>query len=256
MDEKTPRSIAARAGAWSARNRKKAVLGWLAFVLVALVVGGAVGQRQLTDEEQGTGESARAERILTEAFPEGPNEQVLVQGGGRARAAALRDVQRTLRRAEGITNIERPQFSSDGRSAVVGFEIVTADDDERAQEVVAPIEAAIERVDARHPGVRVEQFGGASAGRALDQAFEDDFAKAEVLSIPITLVILLPAFGAVVAAALPVLLALSSVAAGSRSAPAGRARGTWCSTASWATRSSRRPARPRCWSRWQCRRSG
>ena len=36
MNEKPPKSIAARAGAWSARNRKKAILGWLAFVVVAL----------------------------------------------------------------------------------------------------------------------------------------------------------------------------------------------------------------------------
>ncbi|HEV3000253.1 MAG TPA: MMPL family transporter [Solirubrobacteraceae bacterium] len=217
MNPKTPKSIAARAGAWSARNRKKAIAGWLAFVLVALFAGSSVGQRALTDDEQNTGDSARAERILTEAFPEGPNEQVLVQARGAGRfgdpafTAALRDVERTLARAHGIENVEQPLPSKDRRSAVVEFEITT-DDDDRAQEVVAPIEAAIARVNARHPDMRVEQFGGASAGRALDQAFEDDFQKAELFSIPLTLVILLLAFGALVAATLPVLLALSSVA--------------------------------------------
>ncbi len=212
MTQKPTKSLAARAGSWSARNRKKAIFGWLAFVIVALFVGGAAGQRNLTDEEQGTGESARAEKILTDAFPEGPNEQVLVQGRGKERAAAIRDVQRTLADAEGITNIEKPEYSEDGRSSVVEFEIVT-DDDAEAQEVVAPIEAAIARVNARHPDVRVEQFGGASAGRALQASFDDDFKRAEFLSIPLTLIILLLAFGAVVAATLPVLLALSSVAA-------------------------------------------
>ncbi|HEX2084995.1 MAG TPA: MMPL family transporter, partial [Solirubrobacteraceae bacterium] len=210
MNETPPKSIAARAGAWSARNRREAILGWLAFVVLAFVIGGAVGQKTLSDEDQGTGESARAEQVLTDAFPEGPNEQVLVQGSGKERAAAIRDVQRTLATADGITNVEQPELSKDGRSAVIGFEIVT--DDDEAQEVVAPIEAAIAKVDARHPGVRVEQFGGASAGRALDAAFEEDFKKAEGLSIPLTLVILLLAFGALVAAALPVLLALTSVA--------------------------------------------
>ncbi|MDQ3739584.1 MAG: MMPL family transporter, partial [Actinomycetota bacterium] len=212
MTENPPKSLAARAGSWSARNRKKAIFGWLAFVVVALFVGASAGQKTLTDEEQGTGDSARAEQILTDAFPTGPNEQVLVQGRGEERAAAIRDVQRTLGQAEGITNIEKPKYSEDGRSAVVEFEIVT-DDDGKAQEVVAPIEAAIAKVNARHPDVRVEQFGGASVGRALDKSFDDDFKRAEFLSIPLTLIILLLAFGALVAAIMPVLLALSSVAA-------------------------------------------
>jgi RND superfamily putative drug exporter len=211
MNEKTPKSIAARAGAWSARNRKKAILGWLAFVVVALLAGNAIGQKTISDDDQNTGDSAKAERILTDAFPEGPNEQVLVQGAGKERAAAIRDVQRTLRGAEGITNIDKPVYSKDGRSAYVEFETIT-DDDDAAEKVVAPIEAAIARIDAKYPETRVEEFGGASANRALNKAFEDDFKKAEGLSIPLTLLILLVAFGAVVAAGLPVLLALSSVA--------------------------------------------
>jgi uncharacterized membrane protein YdfJ with MMPL/SSD domain len=211
MRNQAPKSIAARAGAWSARNRRKAILGWLAFVLIAFAVGNAAGMKTLTDEESGTGESARAEKVLTDAFPEGPNERVLVQAtGAKDRTAAIRDVQKTLADAKGITNIDEPQHSKDGRSAYVEFEIVE-NDEKKAQEVVEPIEAAIARVDARHADARVEQFGGASAGRALEAKFEEDFKKAETLSLPITLIILLLAFGALVAAALPVLLALTSV---------------------------------------------
>ena len=36
-------NIAARAGRWSANHRKTAIWGWLAFVLVALVVGSTPG---------------------------------------------------------------------------------------------------------------------------------------------------------------------------------------------------------------------
>ncbi|HEX8205307.1 MAG TPA: MMPL family transporter, partial [Solirubrobacteraceae bacterium] len=212
MNENTPKSIAARAGAWSARNRRKAILGWLAFVLIAFVVGGAVGQKTLTDDEQGAGESGRAEKVLNDAFPDGPSEQVLVQASdGKVRSAAIRDVQHTLAQAKGITNIDKPVQSKDGRSVYIEFETVTEDDD-AAEKVVAPIEAAIAKVNAKHPDARVEEFGGASAGRALSAKFEDDFKKAESLSLPITLIILLLAFGALVAAALPVLLALTSVA--------------------------------------------
>ena len=53
-------NLAARAGRWSARHRKKAIFGWLAFVILAVVIGGSVGTRTLTDEEYGMGESGRA----------------------------------------------------------------------------------------------------------------------------------------------------------------------------------------------------
>ena len=36
-------NLAARAGRWSAHHRKRAILGWIAFVILATVLGGAVG---------------------------------------------------------------------------------------------------------------------------------------------------------------------------------------------------------------------
>ena len=67
------------------------------------------------------------------------------------------------------------------------------------------------RVQAAHPELRVEEFGGASAGKALTERFEDDFQRAETLSLPITLVILFLAFGALVAALVPLMLGISAV---------------------------------------------
>ena len=59
----------------------------------------------------------------------------------------------------------------------------------------------------------MEQVGGATIDKALGDAYEGDFRQAELLSLPVTLVILVVAFGALLAAAVPVLLALTSVAA-------------------------------------------
>lgn len=53
-------NLAARAGRWSAAHWKTATLAWVAFVVVAVVAGRAVGTVKLTDAEQGTGETARA----------------------------------------------------------------------------------------------------------------------------------------------------------------------------------------------------
>ena len=64
-----------------------------------------------------------------------------------------------------------------------------------------------------NPGFEIGQFGDASASKQLSESFEEDFQRAEVTSLPITLVILLFAFGAVVAALVPLLLAATAVAA-------------------------------------------
>ena len=76
------RNLAARAGRWSAQHRKKAILGWLAFVIVAVFVGGSVGTKTLDQNQTGVGESGRADRVIDDSFPKKADESVLVQAGG------------------------------------------------------------------------------------------------------------------------------------------------------------------------------
>ena len=72
-------NIAARMGRWSARHRKTAIFGWLAFVVAALAVGGALGTKALDPDELGIGESARAQSIIDSgAFADTASESVLV----------------------------------------------------------------------------------------------------------------------------------------------------------------------------------
>ncbi len=219
------RNLAARMGRWSAQHRKKAILGWILFVVLATVVGGAVGQRTLSDADTSNGQSALAERAIEQAnFPDDATEQVLVQGKGSMKssdprfAAAVDDVARRLKSASHVTDVQSPltkgnegQISPDGRSAVVTFKV--PGDDEQVADRIDPSLAATAAAQQAHPDLRIEQFGGGSADKALSKAFEDDFKRAETLSLPITLLILLIAFGALVAAGLPLLLAMTAVAA-------------------------------------------
>ena len=107
------------------------------------------------------------------------------------------------------------RISQDGTSALVTFEIPDPGDDAEvtAEDLVEAPLATVAALGEAHPDFRVEEFGDASAGKALSESFEDDFQKAEVTSLPITLIILLLAFGAVVAALVPLLLAATAVAA-------------------------------------------
>ena len=82
----TPRSLAARAGRWSAQHRKTAIWGWLAFVVLAFTIGGAVGTKTLEHTQTGVGESGRADQTIANAAPEHAEEMVLIQSTGRTAA--------------------------------------------------------------------------------------------------------------------------------------------------------------------------
>ena len=76
----TSDNLAARAGRWSAAHWKTATFGWVAFVVVAVAIGYAVGIVNLTDSEQGTGETAKAQAILAQAgFKTPASESVLIK---------------------------------------------------------------------------------------------------------------------------------------------------------------------------------
>jgi RND superfamily putative drug exporter len=111
------RNIAARAGRWSAAHPKTAIFGWLAFVLVAFVIGGAVGTKEIDQYHGGTGESGRADRALGEKFQQPATERVLVQsrqGSGQAAEfrAGVRDVSARLSAHRSVTKVPRPSSSS------------------------------------------------------------------------------------------------------------------------------------------------
>lgn len=214
-------NVAARAARWSAAHRKLAIFGWLAFVVLSVFVGGAVGTRNLTDAESVSGESGRAELALERSNLALNSELVLIQSDHATAAdpafgSAVDEITRKLADLPSVTDLSSPaagggRVSEDGHSALVEFEI--RGDDAQAEERVDASLAATAAVQRAHPELRVEQFGGASANKALEQVFADDLTKAETTSLPLTLVILLLAFGALVAALVPLLIAFSAVIA-------------------------------------------
>ena len=218
-------NLAARAGRWSANNWKKAFFGWLLLAVLALMVGMAAGHEQVADSDTASGEAASAQRILEQAGFKAPaTESVLVQSHqvtteAPAFRAAVADVVQTLDAQPAVTNIQDPlakqggggQVSADGHSALVQFDV--KGDADKAADRVEPVMDAVAGVQKANPAFRVEEFGMASATHVLDDTLGEDFKKAERLTVPVTLLILFVAFGALVAAGLPVLLAFSAVLA-------------------------------------------
>jgi uncharacterized membrane protein YdfJ with MMPL/SSD domain len=217
------RGLAARAGRWSAQHRKKAIWGWLAFALIAFMVGSAVGTETQTNAQSGVGESGRAARTVDNAFPKHQVEQVLVQSNGATASdpsfrAAVGDVHRRLAAVPYTKSFESPytpgnagQISADGHSALVRFEI-SGNENQAANRVGATLKATA-AAQAAHGDFTIEQVGDASINKQVNDSIGKDFNRAFVTSLPITLVILLIAFGALVAASVPILLALTAVLA-------------------------------------------
>ncbi|GAA4844206.1 MMPL family transporter [Kitasatospora terrestris] len=211
-------------GAWSARHRKTAVFGWLLFVVLAAYLGGVHGSNKVTDSESMPGEVARAAKILDEAGIKSPAaETVLVQSSTlTADDQAFRAVVDQVAAAVGATGrtadlrspYDTQAISADRHSALLQFTI-TGEDREKAVANVPAVVDAVAGVQAAHKDLVVEEFGEASAGKWFQDQFQDDFARAEWTAVPLALGILLIAFGALVAAVLPVVLAVTAfVAAG------------------------------------------
>jgi RND superfamily putative drug exporter len=212
------RNPAAALGGWSARHRKTAVFGWLLFVILATVIGSAVGQKQLTDAQQGVGGSARALQILHDAgLSEPASEMVLVHSGTEtADAAGFRqavdEVSSAVRGTGRIENLQNPYsaglISKDRHDALIQFDMVG--DASSAGDRVQPVLDAVAKVQAANPGLRIEEVGGASGDHWVNQTLGTDFKRAEWTAVPLAFGILLAAFAALIAALLPVVLAVTA----------------------------------------------
>ncbi|MFI1995799.1 MMPL family transporter [Actinoplanes sp. NPDC020271] len=208
------KGIAPRVAIWSARHRALAILGWIAFVAAATVLSGVLGSLAATNAEQGNGDSGRAERIVEGAgFPVRPaGEMVLIQDrSGADRAAASTEITTALSGLGDVTGVQEPIQSPDNRSTLITFDL--KGDPETAKDRVGPALDAVAEVRATHPELFIAEGGDASGDKLIGDELDEGLARLSMLSIPVTLGILLVAFGAVVAALLPVGLAVTAVIA-------------------------------------------
>ena len=217
-------NFAARMGRWSASHWKTAVFGWLAFVVASFVIGNAVGTKYLETSDTNVGEARQADKIIEAGFPQTNDEMgeiVLIQSktlnaSDPAFRAVITDVTKTLDAFPQVTKLDSPLeaghadlVSKDGRSVMVIFS--PKGDYDQALTYIATIETAVDKAEKRHPGFSVEELGSVTTERDVDAAFNSMLAKAGMIAIPLTLVILLLVFGSVVAAAVPLLLAITAV---------------------------------------------
>ncbi|MEV4293541.1 MMPL family transporter [Microbispora rosea] len=216
-------NIAATIGGWSARHRWWALLIWVVFVAVATVAGNAVGTAEMRGHESANGDSRQAEQILDGArFPDVAGEVVLVQARtgtltvtDPAFRRVVEDVKGAVDATGQVEHVRTPYdkepspVTQDRRTTLVQFDM--KGDGGTAEDRIQPVLDAVARVQGEHPDLRVEEAGAASSAKLIGEAIDADFVRAEQLSLPITLGILLAAFGALLAAVVPVALAMTAI---------------------------------------------
>jgi uncharacterized membrane protein YdfJ with MMPL/SSD domain len=221
-------NIAARMGRWSAGHWKTATFGWLAFVFVAfaLSASGIVKTTFLEDNDTNVGETKTADRIIEAGFPTNEDEQgeivfiesTKLKADDPAFEAVVKDVIKTLDAFPQVLKLQSPldaahkdQVADSGRAVMVSFQ-PKGNYDEAAL-YIDKIDDAVAGVQKRHPDFYVDELGSVSTEKATNAAFNSMLAKAGLLSIPLTLIILLFVFGSLTAALIPLMLALTAVMA-------------------------------------------
>jgi uncharacterized membrane protein YdfJ with MMPL/SSD domain len=190
---------------------------WLVLIAGCIFAGAAAGTRTLSNAGSGTGESAQADAAVSAAHLKSPAvENVLVSSGSaRGTGAAVHALEVRVRRLPTVASVHGPRevpalSRAGGRLQLVQVQL--RGDPDNADQHVAPLQRAVASIAASHPGSRLQEAGDASGSRAISDVVDNDLHHAEIVSLPITLIILILAFGALVAAVVPLLLGLTSVA--------------------------------------------
>jgi RND superfamily putative drug exporter len=209
------RPLSTRAARWSATHPWRAIALWLTFVVACIAIGQAVGLHQMSDVDGTVGQSRHAARMIHHAhFDEPDEEDVLITARhgsldhDTARRAAAA-VAASMRNQPAVRRVATPVPSPDGSALLVAVTLHSRDDTVS----VTPLLDATAAVQRNYPTLRVEEVGCASLNQAVNDQVGSDLASATTFSLPVTLVILLLAFGAILAAGVPILLALSAVGA-------------------------------------------
>ena len=190
-------NLAGRIGRWSAHHKKTAIAGWLLFVVAAYMLGGAVGTKQLTQQEAGVGESGKASKVVYDGFAKADDEMVLIsdarlKADSPAFHAAVGDAVGRLKATKGVDRVQSPYgdgggISKDGHAVMVGFRIKGEMTD---PDVKAIIDRTVEQtaaVQKAHPQLRVEEFGGGSSEEAFQKNLPPDVSQYSFLAKPFTL---------------------------------------------------------------------
>ncbi|MFF3664314.1 MMPL family transporter [Microtetraspora malaysiensis] len=217
MNGETRRPLTVRVAGWSAAHPWRAIIGWFLLVALCLGAGAAVGTRSASTEDYRVGEAGRAEAMAAAGdLQRRPVEYITVRARSgpldvAASRAVVKDLTARMTALPEVAHVDPPVRSPDG--SVLRVDVTMKGEELDARKHVDALLDQTSQVQKEHPNLVVEETGSPSISKGVDKQRGDDLALSEAITLPITLVTLLLVFGSVVMAGVPLLLALSSIAA-------------------------------------------
>jgi RND superfamily putative drug exporter len=117
-----------------------------------------------------------------------------------------------------VAGVHDPVVSPDGTAVLLQAELgppgeADTDSGDDPAAASAAMDEVVAAAQAANPDLTIEHTGDIALDEAISQIYDKDLKRAELFSVPVTLLILVLVFGALIAASVPVLLALSAVVA-------------------------------------------
>ena len=200
-------------------HRRAVLVAWLVLVVVGLTVGGQVFGRMTDVGGSSAAESVRGFEQLSAATVTGPRVLAVVDGVAPADPAVRNAVTAAtddLARVEGVAQVTGPYgpggpalVARDGAALLVAVDLVREFPDEETQ--AGALDEVVQRLRQIDVG-SVTVGGDQLLFREINAAVEHDLERGELISLPVALVVMVFVFGGVLAAGLPLLVALSTIA--------------------------------------------
>lgn len=199
-----------RAGLATATHPWRTIAAWLAILIAALAVATAAGGTPHDDYNMPGTPAQRGTDLLRDRFPAmaGADARVVVHdpNGDRLDPAVLAAVAADLRRVADAGMVGQPRLSDDGDTAILTVQYTKPVTDLGGAAAVDKLRTATE--PATDAGLRVE------LGGQVPENLNAPEGTAELIGLGAALLILLVAFGSVVAAGLPLVVALLGLGTG------------------------------------------
>jgi RND superfamily putative drug exporter len=214
-------------GRWCFGKRWWVLGAWLAAVVAGVLAAGPVfGGLANGDNVPGI-EASQAYDQISAANDSGGEVTALIDGVDPRSSTVRITVETAARAIAGRPDVEsvaqpyadekQALFGRDGASLLISVTLRAGSDDEEDDALTGVVDRlrtlAAELRDAGEPAARVRIGGNKLLNRQANAQVQDDLRRAELISLPLTLVVLVVVFGGLVAAGLPVLAAVVSVAA-------------------------------------------
>ncbi len=199
------------------RRRKLVVLFWLIALVGVNVLSSASGTNFTTNFSAPNTESTRATNLLSANFKaqSGDGVQVVMKGTPSMRNPAVQQQAKAfiaaMSRVQHVTNVSDPLTTPGGISKSGTVALANAQLDAKSQDIPNSVGKQMITLAERHTTPQLEVRLG---GQLIQQSERNAPPSSEGIGILAAILILLIAFGSVLAMALPIIVALAGIAVG------------------------------------------